>query len=108
MSPVGRLLAGWVALGCSYTLIIVLDLPRPRYLPELGRFSLSPGPGLVAMGWYGAVLVAGAAGFLAWWAAGRVSMPRLARATERRLILGAFFFLVGAVLGLAWFELGGR
>lgn len=107
MSEVLRLLFAWVAFGSSYVLLITLDLPRPRYLPEAGVISLEAPPGVIAMGWYGALLVASVLALLTHAGLGRWRL-RLGPATERRLVALGVLLLAGQLLGLAWFELQPR
>lgn len=104
MSASLRLLGAWLVFGSVYVLLITLDLPRPRYLPELGRLSLEVPSGVIAMGWYGAVLVAGGFGLLGGWLLARVPL-RLAPGAERRLTRAGLVLLLLQLVGLVWFEL---
>jgi hypothetical protein len=56
----------WFVFASSYAAFVILDLPRPRYLPVEGRVVLEVPPGAIVMSWYGAFLMAALAAVLAW------------------------------------------
>lgn len=71
---------GGLAGALTYTLCILASLPTPRYFPVTGHWDLGPHPGSVSMGYYGNLLVSGAALALAY-AIGRI--PAVQRTLSR-------------------------
>jgi hypothetical protein len=94
--------AGMLGLlvGCvAYVTGHALRIPLPTYLPVEGRWSLSPPPGAIAMGYFGLVAL-GSVGFVLGYAIGRsgAASRRLRRAAAARRLVSAVVLVVVASL----------
>lgn len=96
--PVASMLG--LVVGCvAYVMAHALRIPLPSYLPVEGRWSLSPPPGAIAMGYYGLVAL-GAVGFALGYVVGRTGAVsrRLTRGrAARRLTSGVILVVVASL-----------